>query len=568
MLARQNMEQVSIPHSWDGSRQGLAAGFTESVRQEVIAMREGLYFALRPVLAALLLLASTFAETVHAQAYSTAQGSSTTAPEKTLECPQDRRMVGLNIRYGDLIDDIRPICVAPRDSGAWSGMPTATGSTPTNNPMPGNSYANLTCPQDQYLTAFRSYLRATLASNNTAVVARLELRCSAVDFKLAPKGGAGPSSPAQGGGQTTGGAWVPAWSECPTTHPVADGIRVRAGFFIDQLQLRCASGNPTPTVIPSAFALASPADEGALGESQGLSWQAASQALNYFVYLLPDPPGGTIDWNAPSVTTRSTSSPSLTLDSSLRQQLRGKRVAWTVRACHFEELDGCRWASKPQFFHVPLQNAAHVAPEAGATFVHRRPAFSWSAVPGATHYKVVLQPGIGVSPTTRRVITPRNFGTATSFTPAVDLPDELGNTPVWFVQACVNFPKGAQDVCSEPLGGPLGTNQFRSIVLGSAGHTFGWSSGGFTAAAVSDFDLHTDALFKVMQFAVTESPMSYPLGKDNQPCSGCHASDVQPFLGNATKEQFCTLVRGYARNPTKPANLKALFSDWHARGCP
>lgn len=478
------------------------------------------------------------------------QGGSGGALTRSLDCNSDERLAGVRVRYGVVIDEMQARCVRTAANGSWQGSPANRGSASTNNPVPANSWTNIDCPNNRYVTGFRTYLRSHTGSPGP-VLARLQLRCQLANAQLV---GLDPPSVASGGASASGGAWTPTWTDCPVAHPLGDGLGTRSGWYVDRMRMRCRAPNQAPQ--PGAFNLLSPTNNYAILFDQTFSWQASSNAGNYSLLVYPDPPSqGSPPWtNNVTQTYPAGGATSLGFTPTMINNLHGRKIAWTVRAC--SSLDTCRMASEFRYSYLPLLNANQSSPATNASVPNRRPNFSWQQREWAQHYKVVLQPNSG-SPASQRVtITPPQGVSGTSFAPSQDLPASLGNSPVWFVQACRNFPGGPNDVC----GGPRTAGDYRTVNLGS-GFSFSqqlaptFKHARCTtchAVAATGFRRVNDRNPGVL-------PANHAVVNAQTQCSSCHTSALLPSAGsinpgfqaapshmdfrNKSNQQLCSMAK-------------------------
>lgn len=444
----------------------------------------------------------------------------------TLNCSSGQRLVGIWVRHGIVIDQIGSRCATPTANGGWQGNPMHGGFAPSGVGGSGTA-VDVLCPSDHFVTGFRVNGRNHAPAG--LVLARVEVTCQRANTQLNRIGGTTTRS---GGGSASGGIWLPPIPVmCPDNRPIADGLHAGTGMFVGRIRLRCRVANPD--LQPGAFNLISPTNNHAILFDQSFSWQAASNASNYTLLAYPDPPSqGSPPWTN-NVTQRypAGGATSLGFNSTMVNNLQGRKIAWTVEAC--SSTNTCRLASGFRYAFVPLLNANQSSPAANASVPNRRPSFSWQQRAGAQRYKVVLQPNSN-SPVSQQVmITSFQGVTGTSFTPSQDLPASLGNSPVWFVRACKDFPGGLTDVCS----GPFTASDYRVVNLGSS------------AGPAVTFTPHIAPTFKHPRCTTCHAvaatgfrrvndrnpgvlPAAHPVVNAQTNCVSCHTNALLPSQGS------------------------------------
>jgi hypothetical protein len=147
-----------------------------------------------------------------------------------------RYLAGVRIRHGEVVDGLSALCVSLFD-GNWTSsiLEEEEPSASTNNPFSGKDERAVLCPQHHLVTGFRVYNKTHA---NTTAVGRVQLRCT----RFNAQGQAQETVTTTGqGGTATNGVWNPIWADCPTSHPIAQGVDSYSGFFIDRMRLRCAA---------------------------------------------------------------------------------------------------------------------------------------------------------------------------------------------------------------------------------------------------------------------------------------------------------------------------------------
>lgn len=196
-------------------------------------------FPLYPAALAVLLLATAgMTEPAWAeQGVTQWQGGGAGSP-KSIRCPIAERLVGVRVRSGTVIDEMSVFCMVPDSHGNWSSAaPTVRGAAQTNNPQPAHRWEDRTCRTDQYVHGFRVYSRW---HGGRLVIARIQLDCRAASASLTPVGSASRRS---AGATATGGQWSN-WTRCQNMWPLAYGVGVRKGWYVDAMRLLCHPPRP------------------------------------------------------------------------------------------------------------------------------------------------------------------------------------------------------------------------------------------------------------------------------------------------------------------------------------
>jgi len=135
-----------------------------------------------------------------------------------IECPSDSFIFGFDIRYGSVIDQLKPACARVTD-----GKFTDKISKPSWTGGHGGSVANVFCPPYQGLAGLDVYV------NPDGLVRRFNMMCylpgdGKVSVIASPEGGAADYN---------------AWAHCPPGQFV-NGIFGRSGLYVDALGVLCA----------------------------------------------------------------------------------------------------------------------------------------------------------------------------------------------------------------------------------------------------------------------------------------------------------------------------------------
>lgn len=169
----------------------------------------------------------------------------------TLDCPSNRVLVGIRGRAGSLIDGIRGVCAKVSYNGSWSG---GTTNTTYRGGSGGTSFSRV-CASG-YAVSGISGRKGSLV-DQVRIYCRKLVNASSAGLKHAGRltGSRTGLSSVGGGGGTAFGRY-----DCLDNMP-GRGLRVRAGTYLNRIQLYCRVGS----TLPSTPSLSSPAQHANLG---------------------------------------------------------------------------------------------------------------------------------------------------------------------------------------------------------------------------------------------------------------------------------------------------------------
>lgn len=150
----------------------------------------------------------------------------------TLDCGDERVLIGVSGRKGQWLDSIRAHCIKARTDGYWSGTPTASARVGGSG---GSDNFSEFCERNSAVKR--------ISGRYGLYVHQISLRC-------VPLGSSGTSHTI-----TVSGSWAGpnsfSWDTCPDGKP-ARGFRGRHGNYIDRIGLTCHAGS-TPTQPSTAL---------------------------------------------------------------------------------------------------------------------------------------------------------------------------------------------------------------------------------------------------------------------------------------------------------------------------
>jgi hypothetical protein len=159
-----------------------------------------------------------------------------------LRCPAGQFLVGLNIRLGDDLDAVAPVCAAPREGGRSEllGLAERGGA--------GGEPRELLCPEGR---PFVRELEVQAEGRATVLVNALQLHCGPLRGALMSQKVEGYDTLYAAGPYLWDWCTLPAGCAkklmCPS-HMAVVGVHGRAGLMIDGLGIVCATV-PTPRIV-------------------------------------------------------------------------------------------------------------------------------------------------------------------------------------------------------------------------------------------------------------------------------------------------------------------------------
>jgi hypothetical protein len=310
--------------------------------------------------------------------------------------------------------------------------------------MPATSWTNVTCPTDQYVVGFNTYVR-THTGSSTAVLARIRLDCRRANAQLEFTGSMHSPTP-EGGAPATGGTWVPASANCPSTHPIANGVDTRAGWYVDRMRLRCAQPRPTiPTITFPRWNSTDPSDNTAHAAGWAVRVNVVSSATEYQTCLRRSGTSNCYSEQTFSASGAYVANNEAQFGVTIGSAQQGTITEVEARACVGSLCSP--WSAVERMTIVPFApNLSSPADNVSAT--SRNVTFSWQANPAATAgYQLFIQrpnayPAYSIYNPSAASVPGQflniqlNAGTTNQ---TVQIPAELGNSVVWGVAGCANF---------------------------------------------------------------------------------------------------------------------------------
>lgn len=405
-------------------------------------------------------------------------------------CPSGKRMTGIQVKYGSVIDRIRVRCTTI-SNGNWANTShTWTSYSNSSAPVQATRVGGAMCPSNTWVNGVNAVI-------SNGVVQRLSLSCKGADAS----GRADGSSSTRTAGAASTGSWT-GWKSCPQLG-IAHGVNGKSGWHLDSLRLRCVdpqtqtsggntgSGSGTSGTSLPAPSLVSPQWSHATNSyAQSGNWQVALQrvaaAAKYDVCIR--------DVGAQSCYFRQKlvgrlSSGTVYIPVTIPHGKQGAIGQWLARGCDSQDQCG-GWSASEKFTIVPA-GAALSAPANNATSSSRSVTFSWTANGNAdAGYQLYIykdgttRPYDWYNPTKASTSTFRNVTVPAGTTShTYTLPTSFGNAVRWGVTSCANF-SGKGRRCS--LGGQSRKVSF-SAATSSGGTTGSGSGAGFSALLAATF---------------------------------------------------------------------------------
>ena len=177
-----------------------------------------------------------------------------------LNCPGNRSLVGVYIRYTNFVEQLDAICVSTSD-GSWRDTPRRVMSDGYNTPSSGGGWTfgsggaaiggnggdregSIVCLRDKVVYALTVATAVSTGRGDHEVVGKIDLHC--VNPQTSKEDIVTPIPGPEGAGE-----YVTKWpADCrsQTGRYWATGLVGRAGAFVDAIGLRCAS--PTAPARP------------------------------------------------------------------------------------------------------------------------------------------------------------------------------------------------------------------------------------------------------------------------------------------------------------------------------
>lgn len=508
-----------------------------------------------------------------------ALGGSAGTADWSLGCGTGKRVTGIRVKYGGVIDKLKLRCTAISSTGTWSNTNHEwTSYTASDSPTPATNTADALCASNQFVAGFNVY-RKQVTTGQT-VVAKVAIFCRGANSQSVATGNAQEHS---AGGSATGGSWNQNHLNCTTssTTTMAFGAKGRRGWYVDNMRLRCVDPPPPPPIPQSAPVLVFPRwNATSTGEDYGAtpSWtvrlQPVANATRYQICLRVSGSQTCYFNQTLEASSAFASGNTLQFGVTIPADPQSSISQWTARACNSASQCG-PWASAESFTVVPNAPAL-TAPNNNQTITNTRTVtFTWQANNAANAgyqliiYRTGQQSGYNAYNPTAALPVPHQTIQIPAGTTSYTYTLAPGLTAVrWGVYACANF-TGKGRRCS------LGLSGIRGL---SVPPFFA-----FTLAPTFKHDrcknCHAVAADNFVKDTATDTDNGLPSNHTNvnatTNCASCHTNSLLPTQGtinpgwhaaptsmdfrNRTDAQLCSM----AQNPGSVAGsvLNHLTQD-------
>ncbi len=393
-----------------------------------------------------ILIGSFAAGQVYAFDTSALGGSAGTA-DWSLGCGS-KRVTGVRVRHGTVIDKIKLRCTEISSTGAWSNTNHEwTDYTASDSPNPATDTADALCGSNRFVAGFNVYRRQI--TTGQTVVARVALKCRQANAQSVATGT--DESP-EAGAPATGGSWNQTNLFCTSSGVtmIAFGARGRRGWYLDNVKLRCVDPPATPSAAPT---LVFPRwNATAVGDDYGATpgWvvrlQSVSGAVKYQICLRDSGAQNCYYNQTLDASSAFASGNTLQFAVTIPADRQSTISQWTARACNSVPQCG-PWAATAESFTVVPSPPTLSAPADNQVISNTRTVtFTWQANQAANAgYQLVLwrtgqQSGYSVYSPAAALTAPHQSIQIPAGTTSYTYNLAPGLTSVqWGVYACANF---------------------------------------------------------------------------------------------------------------------------------
>lgn len=462
--------------------------------------------------------------------YSAKVGGSGGTSNFSKACTGGRRMTGVKVKYGSVIDLIRVRCTSFNNGNWANNSHTWTSYTSSSAPLPATRVGTATCPSNKWVSSVNAVV-------SNGVIQRLSLSCKSANAQGRVSGG----STTRTTGASGTGSWA-GWKSCPS-QGIANGIQGKSGWHLDSLRLRCVdpqaasssgSGSTSGGSSSSGSSLSAPNlispkwSHATNSYAQSGNWQVSLQrvtgASKYDICIRDS---GSRNCYFRQKLTGRVSGGSVFIPVSIADSKQGTLGEWLARSCDSQNQCG-GWSSGEKFTIVP-GGAVLSSPANNSTASSRNVTFQWqgNGKASAGYQLYIYKDGISrpydwYNPSKSSTSTFRNVTVAagtTSYT--YNVPSSFGGAVRWGVTSCANF-SGKGRRCS--LGGQSRKVSFSAST--SSGSGSGTSSGG------ANFSTLLASTFR--HGRCVQCHGGKPLSNHNagQACTSCHTQSNTYKSGN------------------------------------